>query len=281
MRPRSEPTHGALQQLSLRRARRNRPSGLRVRLLARHARRRRSGLGSDGAALPAGGALGLLLGTGVRRHAGGARNRASRGSLRHEHRGHPGRPARLHGRRGRPRLANRETDRGRTGGTDRRCVLLGLAPLSRVEVRSGARLLRLRPRLRLSHPPARPPTCREAKPARRGTPRPRARARVVADPAGAPHRAPRARVAPLEAEGDLARRLDRAAGRRARRAPLAALQHRARLVVVRRGLRSDAVPDASPGVLLRDVPDGTRPPGSVHVRVAPREGAVRRRVCGL
>ena len=178
----------------LRRARRHRPSGLRVRLLARHARRGRSGLGSDGAALPAGRALGLLLGTGLRRHAGGARNRASRGSLRYEHRGHPGRPARLHGRRGRPRLANRETDRGRTGGTDRRRVLLGLAPLSRVEVRSGARLLRLRPRLRLSHPPARPPSCREAKPARRGAPRPRARASGGGRPRRcSPSRSPRSR----------------------------------------------------------------------------------------
>ena len=137
-----------------------------------------------------------------------------------------------------PRLADRETDRRRAGGTDRRSALLGLAPLPRVEVRPGARLLRLRPRLHLSHPPARPPPCRAAKPGRRSAPRPRARAWVVADPAGAPHRPPRARVAPLEAAGDLARRLDRAAVRRARRAPLADLQRRARLVVVRRRLRA-------------------------------------------
>ena len=47
----------------------------------------------------------------------------------------------------------------------------------------------------------------------------------------------------------------------ARRAPMADLERRARLVVVRHLLRGDAVPDPSPGVLLRNVPDGIRSAG--------------------
>ena len=231
---------------------------------------RRGRARNDGASHLDGEARGVLLGSGVWRH---ARDAPDSGAVRldgTERRGAPSRTDRpVRGRRPAD-VADWDQNRRRTIRTARRGRLLGLAGVRRLEVDTRTRLLRRCARAQPGNPAADASPGRADDAAGRAPARSVARTRLVGDASGFRSRSAGRRLARLATARGAPIRVAGGRRRRGRVAAVARLEPETRLALVLDAASRRFRDRQHPQSLRRDAPRGARTPSPVHAGVARR-----------